>query len=818
MGEQDDGAPVTEEISLSVEETNKLRISLGLKPLDSSSSGGGAKEDQAATNFINEKKRMQKRAERKSIIDKLARDENKQKFFSKLDGKGLGDESDEGDDSLAWAMRHKTATVDNKRKMALKKMKELEDLDNVAEYSGKDLAGLKVAHGVDDITDEILVLADKRIGDDDDDDDELISSALTAKERLEQNLKNKKKKPTYNAYDDDEFKNPGSKRSLLSHYDEDDTKTGFILGDGGNVNIANEEDESQMLGGAGKSVTLDYEKMQEIKDYYTKEEAVSFMKPKKKKKSSKGKSRSRDAEPDWPSANSKENGDEGMDVDENNAGNGEANESTKKTYSQSNANADTQNMNFVDDDDLQSALSRARNLAHKKMKRPNAQEILQAAQKIEDEQQQEAAAAKAAAGIDSDDEDEEDEALVLTATSEFVNSISTTAPLSRAAASASRAVGRPRERTSDSDEDDEEENTKQPNAAEIERRAQAAADAEMKEDGESDEDAPRDEEMVDADEARSEEGDDLQGGGIEEEPLVASGLAATVALLAKQGHLEKVSSEQIERERKQKEQAKWKAEQRIAERKREIIEERRKAKQREINKAKGPQGKRGGGGGGNANAEDEWRLEEETRAADRVRMREIEDRFKNYNPDVNLKYNDEYGNNLTQKEAFRFLSHKFHGKGSGKMKTEKRLLKLDEEAKLAKTISTDTPLQTATALLEKTKSTKTAHVVLSIGNRGSLPQEVVAAEEAALIAKKNARLAKEAAAKLSKAAARGAAVASARGKQSSGTASTVIDVGAAVPGNSGREKIAFGISSSGAKRKAADAGGLFEDSASKKAK
>ncbi|KAI8830317.1 SART-1 protein [Chytriomyces cf. hyalinus JEL632] len=817
MGEQDDGAPVTEEISLSVEETNKLRISLGLKPLDSSSSGGGAKEDQAATNFINEKKRMQKRAERKSIIDKLARDENKQKFFSKLDGKGLGDESDEGDDSLAWAMRHKTATIDNKRKMALKKMKELEDLDNVAEYSGKDLAGLKVAHGVDDITDEILVLADKRIGDDEDDEDELISSALTAKERLEQNLKNKKKKPTYNAYDDDEFKNPGSKRSLLSHYDEDDTKTGFILGDGGNVKISNEEDESQMLGGAGKSVTLDYEKMQEIKDYYTKEEAVSFMKPKKKKKSSKGKSRSRDAEPDWPSANSKENGEEGMDVDENNAGNGEANKSTEKTYSQSNANADTQNMNFVDDDDLQSALSRARNLTHKKMKRPNAQEILQAAQKIEDEQQQQAAAAKSAAGIDSDDEDEEDETLVLTATSEFVNSISTTAPLSRAAASASRAVGRPRERTNDSDEDDEE-NTQQPNAAEIERRAQAAADAEMKDDGESDEDAPRDEEMVDADEARSEAGDDIQGGGIEEEPLVASGLAATVALLAKQGHLEKVSSEQIERERKQKEQAKWKAEQRIAERKREIIEERRKAKQREINKAKGPQGKRGGGGGGNANAEDEWRLEEETRAADRVRMREIEDRFKNYNPDVNLKYNDEYGNNLTQKEAFRFLSHKFHGKGSGKMKTEKRLLKLDEEAKLAKTISTDTPLQTATALLEKTKSTKTAHVVLSIGNRGSLPQEVVAAEEAALIAKRNARLAKEAAAKLSKAAARGAAIASARVKQSSGTASTVIDVGAAVPGNSGREKIAFGISSSGAKRKAADAGGLFEDSASKKAK
>lgn len=31
-------------------------------------------------------------------------------------------------------------------------------------------------------------------------------------------------------------------------------------------------------------------------------------------------------------------------------------------------------------------------------------------------------------------------------------------------------------------------------------------------------------------------------------------------------------------------------------------------------------------------------------------------------------------------QAFRQLSHRFHGKGSGKMKTERRMKKLDEEA------------------------------------------------------------------------------------------------------------------------------------------
>ncbi len=34
---------------------------------------------------------------------------------------------------------------------------------------------------------------------------------------------------------------------------------------------------------------------------------------------------------------------------------------------------------------------------------------------------------------------------------------------------------------------------------------------------------------------------------------------------------------------------------------------------------------------------------------------------------------------MNEKEAFRFLSHRFHGKGSGKKKTEKRAKKLVEE-------------------------------------------------------------------------------------------------------------------------------------------
>ena len=50
-----------------------------------------------------------------------------------------------------------------------------------------------------------------------------------------------------------------------------------------------------------------------------------------------------------------------------------------------------------------------------------------------------------------------------------------------------------------------------------------------------------------------------------------------------------------------------------------------------------------------------------------------------YRPEVNLEYVDETGRRMNEKEAFRFLSHRFHGKGSGKKKTEKRAKKLVEE-------------------------------------------------------------------------------------------------------------------------------------------
>jgi U4/U6.U5 tri-snRNP-associated protein 1 len=64
---------------------------------------------------------------------------------------------------------------------------------------------------------------------------------------------------------------------------------------------------------------------------------------------------------------------------------------------------------------------------------------------------------------------------------------------------------------------------------------------------------------------------------------------------------------------------------------------------------------------------------------------------RDYKPDVQLKYVDEKGRSMNQKEAFKHLSHAFHGKGSGKGKTEKEMKKREreEQAKRRGVLSAD---------------------------------------------------------------------------------------------------------------------------------
>ena len=74
-------------------------------------------------------------------------------------------------------------------------------------------------------------------------------------------------------------------------------------------------------------------------------------------------------------------------------------------------------------------------------------------------------------------------------------------------------------------------------------------------------------------------------------------------------------------------------------------------------------------------------LDEKYRKRDRYgggMITEFKDK-EGYKPEIRLEYVDDSGRCLNPKEAFRQLSHRFHGKGSGKKKTEKRQKKVEEE-------------------------------------------------------------------------------------------------------------------------------------------
>lgn len=172
-------------------------------------------------------------------------------------------------------------------------------------------------------------------------------------------------------------------------------------------------------------------------------------------------------------------------------------------------------------------------------------------------------------------------------------------------------------------------------------------------------------------------------------------MASTLKILRQQGIIATPSSEVIDRERTQLNRDRW------------LAEHRHRLAQRELERLRS----RGTG-------KDQATREYENRQREQQEAREALEAFKDYKPDVDIKYHDEFGRVLTTKEAWKALSHKFHGKGSGRMKTEKRLKKIAEEKKREAMGSGDTPLSMNAAFQIRQERAGQAHMVLSVGNRG----------------------------------------------------------------------------------------------------
>lgn len=689
-----------EEQSLSIEETNKLRISLGLKPLpvespsDSNANksdaatlndddtGLDADERRAVANWQKRQGELEKAAFRAQQREEIRKAKDAAKRFAKLEGTGLGDEPVDGEeDAVEWVRRMKKRQKEIARKMA----EELAARDAAAqrvEYTEKDVRGLKVAHAEEVFLEAgaegeeiVLTLKDATIDELEEEGDELENVELGEKERLGKRLELKKKKPVYSAYEEDVDEN--GERRILGQYDEEiDPKKGrkkFTLGTAiGGMREEEEElrggESTGAVGGAGKeklklsAISLDIESMkllpsptslvltratgQELTSDYHDLSTIKMKKHKKKKpRSTRRKGDDDDALAPAPTAAIDESA---MELDDTPA----PSTAPKRTLD---------DISFVDDEELQNSLALQRRLALKKRKIASKPENI--ARRLKEE-------AEAAANGDSTpapedesgmvidgteikqepkgDDDDEEPGLIIDETTEFVSNLRAPLPTER----------RPKRQRS---------NTPANTAM--------ASDSEPEdEEGDIDMDRSRhqleeSEDLAERTKRESTAPEDITSTGLSSEQTLTRGIGATLAMLNQRGLLQRnPESETLLSLHRSRE--KFQAEKRLN----ALSFEKRARVQREADRKSGIFEKM------SAKEREEY-ARWENKQRDIAEAKEMERRFKEYKPAVKLEYKDEFGREMNAKEAFKYLSHQFHGKGSGKAKTEKRLKRIEEERK-----------------------------------------------------------------------------------------------------------------------------------------
>jgi len=196
------------EIEMSIEETNKLRISLGLKPLIINPKEDKEKEAQRQK----EREETTKEHESSEIKARIAKAKHKRELYAKVGGPSIADLfATETENTSTWVEKSRTIEEERLRKekeMAMKRSQMLDEEDNlfqgsiqktVPEYSQKDLKGLKIAHDLQGFEIEgqtILTLKDTLILADanniNEDDDELMNIQLAEAEKLKKEQRTQK--------------------------------------------------------------------------------------------------------------------------------------------------------------------------------------------------------------------------------------------------------------------------------------------------------------------------------------------------------------------------------------------------------------------------------------------------------------------------------------------------------------------------------------------------------------------------------------------------------------------------------------------------
>lgn len=666
--------------SLSIEETNKLRAKLGLKPLDlnENKKETGTKEEPLVAETINPV-HIKQQAE---IREKLAALKEKRLLNKKLGKvKALGDEEPWLDDTAAWVERSRKLAKE--KELAEKRAKLLEEMDeefgvsNLVEqefaqekrdsYGSRHLKGLKVQHKMDSFREGetvVLTLQDKGVLEEKE--DVLVNVGLVDKEKAEKNVELKKKKPDYKPYEEEESVDDMlvlKPKSVLSKYDEEiegEKKKSFRLSSGGFVGGERERELQAIRENLhNQAQSLDMPSLSLATEYYTPQEMVGFKKTKRKVKKIRKKERAGDLLIDDTrstdfGSRSRGRGRRQDEEEEEGAETGYValETSTKpRDVLQQSDDIRMADMDISDEEDfvspeptafeedeaeqeLQKQLEKQRKLRQKQMLKDSGERVAEHMKQMETAE-------------DDDNDPDKRNNIVFNATSEFCRTLGDIP-----------TYGLSGNREDQEDIMDFEKD--------VEKEGGGQSDSDM-DDNVGWSTVNLDEEKVQADFSTA------STTILDEEPIVNSGLSAALLLCKNKGLLD--------------------------------------TQMLKVARVKNPKP---------VLANDNYCIEDKMNIDDKYSRREeyrgFTQDFKekdHYKPDVKIEYVDESGRKLTPKEAFRQLSHRFHGKGSGKMKTERRMKKLEEEALLKKMSSSDTPLGTVALLQEKQKSQKTPYIVLS---------------------------------------------------------------------------------------------------------
>jgi U4/U6.U5 tri-snRNP-associated protein 1 len=634
----------------SIEETNRIRASLGLPLLPVPGGGpqfkaardssledeeeGSTLESRQAQGYDNWKTLQDEadaktRREAKAEAIKKARDAAKK--YAKLEGKGLGEAGDVEDlDTKTWLLQQKKRRKKLEKERLVRLERELAERENAVEYTAEDLAGVKVAHEIDDFDgggEQVLTLKDATIDQYEEEGDELENVDLKEREVLTDRLAIKKKKPVYDPHAETE--EGGS--TILKHYDEtiNGKKRKLFTLDGQGASLEEREATKQAVGEKLKAKPISLDSLKEdvpIFDYMEISEA-KVRKPKRKKPKT-IRQRAVDEDGMFPAE-----ADGGVLADGNDMEVDGGNIEVRVLQSKPSESA-----SLVDDDDLQASLAVQRRAALKKRKRIRPEDI---ARQLRDEVNNTPDAEEAAKG--------EEGGLVIDETTEFVASLERKKEEGKARAESAKPQGDTPMKEAGSPEEDD-------------------GDIDM---GQSYNDI-EDGEDLDARikrETTTPNTPGIAGTGLEEEASLKQGLGATLKLLSERGLVKQNKEEDINALDRQRDRFLTEKQ------RREAAVEAKARLQRERDRNTGKLDRM------SAREREEY-ARQENKNRDQLESRQMTDIFnREYKPNVQLKYVDEFGRSMNQKEAFKHLSHQFHGKGSGKQKTEKHLKKIEDDKK-----------------------------------------------------------------------------------------------------------------------------------------